>query len=209
MWVMKYFKITETEVIRNFVLENGFATLVSKGPEFPEATHIPIDWEISNDGGPILRGHLAKANPQWRQFDECPEVLVIFQSPVQHYISSSWYGHENAPTWNYMSVHIQGKIRLIEGPELWDSVGRLTDRYEKISHCPVSLDTLPASVQKQMQAITGFEISISQIQASFKMSQNRNEADYQNVIKELLELETPMSVLMADMLSKLKEIDGH
>ena len=79
--------------------------------------------------------------------------MHLFLSPVHHYISSSWYNHPNAPTWNYLSVHITGRLTIIEGDKLWESVRRLTNRYEQSSKNPVSLDTLPESVQKQM---TGF-----------------------------------------------------
>ena len=111
---------------------------------------------------------------------------------MQHYISSSWYDNPNAPTWNYLSVHIVGRISVIEGQALWDSVSRLTDRYEQqFARCPVALDALPVAVQKQVQGIVGFEITLDQVQASFKMSQNRHANDYQNIIQELHALQTP------------------
>lgn len=203
---MKDFQVDDRALIEAFVRDNGLATLVSRGPEYPVATHIPIEWETTPAGVPMLRGHVAKANPHWRDFGAHEHVLAIFQSPVQHYISSSWYEQPNAPTWNYLSVHVRGRIRLIEGQALWDSVSRLTDRYEhKFTQHPVSLDTLPAAVQKQMQGIVGFEIIINEVQASFKLSQNRHAQDYQTIITELHALETPAAHLMADTMSSLTQ----
>ncbi len=200
MWILKPFQVDDRSLIEDFVKKNGLATLITTGNEYPEATHVPIEWETSDTGEQILRGHLSKSNTQWQHFLNHPKVLVIFQSPVQHYISSSWYSHPNAPTWNYMSVHITGEVKIIEGEELWNSVSRLTDKYEKPVQNPVSLNTLPTSVQKQMQGVVGFEIKIDNIQASFKMSQNRSDEDYKNIVKELYKLGTTFSCLMADAL---------
>jgi transcriptional regulator len=200
---MKDFQVEDRAVVEAFVREHGLATLVSRGADCPVATHIPLEWETTADGVPRLRGHVAKANPHWRNFAAHAQVLAIFQSPVQHYISSSWYDHPNAPTWNYLSVHITGRLSLLEGQALWDSVRRLTDRYEQqFARCPVALDTLPVAVQKQMQSIVGFEITLDHVQASFKMSQNRHANDHQNIIQELHALQTPAARLMADAMSR-------
>ena len=206
MWVMKDFQVEDRALVEAFVRANGLATLVGRGADHPVATHIPLEWETMTDGVPLLRGHVAKANPHWRDFAAHAQVLAIFQSPVQHYISSSWYDHPNAPTWNYLSVHIVGRISVIEGQALWDSVSRLTDRYEQqFARCPVALDTLPAAVQKQMQGIVGFEITLDQVQASFKMSQNRHADDYQTIIQELHALQTPAARLVADTMSSMRQ----
>ena len=202
MHIPKFFEITDHRVLEQFIKENGLATLVSKGSEFPVGTHIPLELEINEKGEQVLWGHISKANPQWKDFQKDENVLVIFLSSVNHYISSSWYNHPNAPTWNYMSVHVTGKITIIEGEKLWESVRRLTNRYEQKSANPVSLDTLPASVQQQMNGIVGFEISIDKMQAAFKLSQNRNEEDYKNIIKELRLSNELMASLMADVMEK-------
>ena len=185
MYIPRYFEITDPLVIEQFIKENSFATIVSTGTEFPIATHIPIELEKNENGENVLWGHVSKANPQWKLFEKNENVLVIFFSSAHHYISSSWYGKPNVPTWNYMSVHVSGKIKLIEGEKLWESVRRLTDKYEKNAANPVSLDTLPKEVQKQMNGLVGFEILISKMEAAFKLSQNRNEEDFENIIKHL------------------------
>jgi transcriptional regulator len=184
------------------------ATIISLNGDAPEATHIPIELEINEQGEKVLWGHLSKANPQWQSFTGDSSVLVIFLSDVSHYISSSWYGHPNAPTWNYMSVHVTGKIKIIEGEQLWESVRRLTNRHEQIATHPVSLDTLPASVQKQMTGIVGFEVSMDKVQCAFKLSQNRNDADYANIISELRLLNTSNALLMARHLEQQRNLNN-
>lgn len=202
MYIPKYFEVTDRKIIEQFIRENSFATIISSGNEFPTATHIPIELEVNEKGEKVLWGHISKANSQWKLFESNPNVLVIFLSPIHHYISSSWYAHPNAPTWNYMSVHISGKSKIIEGEMLWEAVRRLTDKYEKMVKEPISLDTLPESVQKQMNGLVGFEISIEKVEASFKLSQNRDAKDYETIIQELSQLGTATSKLMAEELRK-------
>lgn len=205
MHIPKFFRETDEIIIEQFIRDTGFATLITKGVEYPTATHIPIELEINEKGEKVLWGHISKANPQWHEFEKSPNVLVVFLSGINSYISSSWYNHPNAPTWNYMSVQITGKIKILQGEQLWESVRRLTNRYEKKSEHPVSLDTLPEDVQKQMNGITGFEISIETIDAAYKLSQNRNEEDFQNILKELRQKNSITSNQMADAMEAQRQ----
>lgn len=198
MHIPKLFRETDEKIIEQFIGDTGFATLINKGSKYPTATHIPIELEINEQGEKVLWGHISKSNPQWQEFEKSPNVLVVFLSDINSYISSSWYNHPNAPTWNYMSVQITGKIKILHGEALWESVRRLTNRYEKNSEHPVSLDTLPEDVQKQMNGIIGFEISIDKIEAAFKLSQNRNKEDFQNILAELRQSGAYTSMRMAD-----------
>ncbi|MEW5843748.1 MAG: FMN-binding negative transcriptional regulator [Bacteroidota bacterium] len=204
MYVPKYFRVDDNLEIEKFISENGFATLITGG-EFPAATHIPIALE-NEAGEKVLRGHIARANPQWKSFESNPNVLVVFLSHVNHYISSSWYDHQNVSTWNYMSVHVSGKIKIIEGKPLYEMLTRLTAKYETVSANPSRLDSLPADyVDKQMKAIVGFEVSVEKIEASYKLSQNRDEKNLQNIIRELELLNDHNATEMAKQMSALKK----
>jgi transcriptional regulator len=185
MYIHPKFEITDKALIRQFVQENGFATLVSVGKDFPTATHIPLFLEQNADGRDILHGHISKANPQWREFLENPAVLAIFLSPIHAYVSSSWYNHPNAPTWNYMTAHLSGTIRLIEGEELYQSLTKLSDKYEQGMAKPFSLPTAPEPVQKQVGGVVGFEILVEKMECSFKLSQNRDDESFETILREL------------------------
>ncbi len=205
MHVPKLFQETDEKIIEQFISDTGFATLITKGAAYPTATHIPIELEINKQGEKVLWGHISKANPQWQEFENSPNVLAVFLSNINSYISSSWYNHPNAPTWNYMSVQITGKIKILQGEPLWESVRRLTNRYERNVKHPVSLDTLPKEVQKQMNGIVGFEISIDKVEAAFKLSQNRNDEDFQNILKELRQSGAYISERMADAMEEQRK----
>lgn len=200
MYIPKIYRIEDNVVIEEFIRQNGFATIISSTNSHPAATHIPLDLQVNETGEKALWGHMSKGNPHWKKFEKNPKVLAVFMSHIHSYISSSWYNHPNVPTWNYMSVHVTGEISHIEGEKLWESVRRLTNKYEKDSEHPVSLDTLPASAQKQMNGIVGFEIKIETMACAFKLSQNRNVEDLKNIIHQLHMKEDITSKLMAEVI---------
>ena len=205
MYVLKYFRVDDNAEIEKFISENGFATLITGG-EYPAATHIPIALEKNDSGEKVLRGHIARTNPQWKTFETNPNVLVVFLFQVHHYISSSWYDHQNVSTWNYMSVHVSGQIKIIEGKPLYEMLARLTTKYEIVSANPCQLDSLPADyVDKQMKAIVGFEVKIEKVEASYKLSQNRDEKNLQNIIRELELLNDHNATEMAKQMSAPKK----
>ncbi len=197
-----YAEVQDRDLMESFIRETTLATIISPGQTYPVATHIPLELEINESGQKVLWGHVSKANPHWKIFEENPNVLVIYLSPVHHYISSSWYREPNAPTWNYMTVHITGKAEIITGEKLWESVRRLTARHERFSENPVSLDTLPESVKLQMNGLVGFEIRIEKMEGSFKLSQNRSKDDYENVIRQLEKSGLSQARAMASILSR-------
>lgn len=204
MHTPSYYKIEDEAVIDQFIRENSFGTLISVGSPYPLATHIPIELEVNQQGKSVLWGHISKANPQWQSWATYPNVLAVFLSPVHQYISSSWYNHANVPTWNYMSVHVSGDLRIVNGDELKESLRRLTDKYEMNSQHPVSLDSLPLSVQNQMNGVVGFEITIAHKAASFKLSQNRNDEDFKNIIFQLKNSGRPEAIRMAEIMEKIR-----
>jgi len=204
MHIPAYYKIEDEGLIDQFIRDNSFGTLISTGSPYPLATHIPMELEINAQGKSVLWGHISKANPQWQSWLIHPKVLAVFLSPVHHYISSSWYNQPNVPTWNYMSVQVSGELSLIKGEVLKEALRRLTYKYERESRDPVAFDRLPDSVQNQMNGIVGFEINIARKDASFKLSQNRTEEDFKNIISQLKSTGKPQSIRMAEIMEKMR-----
>jgi len=191
----------EPEIV-DFIKRNAFATLISQVDGKPWATHLPFVLGKNIKGEPVLSGHLAKANQQWKSVSENDDVLVIFQGP-HAYISSSWYNHENVPTWNYLAVHVSGKIRLIEGEELMDHLKSLTDTYEEGRPNRVRVETMTESyVAGQLRALVGFEIKIEEVKGSAKLSQNRDDINYHHIVEKLEESEFPLDKEVASEMKK-------
>ncbi len=202
MFVPAYFKVSDQQVVEDFVKNNSFATLVTNGDPYPQATHIPIELEVNAAGEKVLWGHVARGNTQWKDFARFPQVRVIYLSPIHGYISSSWYDHPNAPTWNYVSVQVTGRIRIVSETEAWEAVRRLVDKYEKVSEQPVSLDRLPPSVQVQMKGLVAFEVAIENWEAAYKLSQNRDEKNFQSIIEKLEAMPDHTSRLLAALMKE-------
>ncbi|MBS4218369.1 FMN-binding negative transcriptional regulator [Bacillus sp. FJAT-49711] len=199
MFVPKFFKVNDFEEIKEFIKANSFGTIVTTENGKPIATHIPL--QLRKEGEKYyITGHVAYGNRQWRTFETCEEVLVIYQGP-HAYISSSWYGHENVPTWNYQAVHIYGKANILDKEELKDDLAQLLKKYEKHRKTPILWDKLSSELlDRELKGIVGFKIKINEIQAAYKLSQNRNEEDYVNIINHLKEERNPISQQVADVM---------
>ncbi len=184
MYIPEIYKNENQEQINSFINENGFAILVNQVDGKPWATHIPLVLDKNESGKPILAGHISKENSQAESLTNDSLVLAVFSGP-HSYISSSWYDHENVPTWNYVAVHIYGKIKILNLEQTINSLKKLVDKYEFYSKNPVRVEELSAKTMLQARGIVGFEIEITEIQAVNKMSQNRDNKNYNNIILEL------------------------
>ena len=200
MHIVKYFREENREKILEFIRQNDFAALVAYDGERPVASHLLI--EIVEEGQTLfINGHMSRANPLWMMFEKNSEVLVIFQGP-HTYISATWYNHVNVPTWNYQSVHVYGKPRLITDYEhAYGILKRLVDRYESSGR--YKLETLPQDfVAKEIKGIAAFQIEVTKIEASSKLSQNRSDEDYWNIVDRLQEREDDLSHEVAEAMKE-------
>ncbi len=184
MYIPKLYREEDREKILNFLKQNNFPALVTHDGEKPIATHLPVEVTEIENGSLTILGHMSRANPQWKSFGG-QEVLLIFQG-AHTYISPRWYDHVNVPTWNYMMVHVYGKVRLVEGDELYSLLSKLVKNHE--AETSYSLEGLPEDfVKKEMNGVAGFAVDVTRIDAGYKLSQNRNDADHENIIHELEE----------------------
>lgn len=204
MYIPKFYKVTDIDEIREFVQHHSFGTLVTTRKGRPIATHLPLQL-VNEDEDYYITGHMAYGNPQWRTFEAVEEALIMFQGP-HSYISSSWYEQENVPTWNYQAVHIYGTAQILDGAELKRDLTKLLEKYEQHREDPVLWDKLsPSLLETEMKGIVGFKVKVNDIQAAYKMSQNRKNTDYQNIIEQLRNEGNADSSRMADEMEKRME----
>ncbi|MFC5587430.1 FMN-binding negative transcriptional regulator [Sporosarcina soli] len=203
MYIPKYFHVKDIDEIVKMIEKNSFATVVTTKKGKPIASHLSLQL-LKEREDYFITGHMAYGNPQWRTFETCESVLVIFQGP-HAYISSSWYEQENVPTWNYQAVHMYGQASILGEEELKQDLTMLLEKYEKHRENPVLWDTLsPQLLDGQLKGIVGFKIKVEEVQAAYKLSQNRNEEDYHNIIEELQKEEDPNSMQLAEAMRKLQ-----
>ena len=178
------FDVAAREELFDLIERAAFGHLVTMGPSGFDATGMPF--VVDRTAGPSgrLRGHLARANPQWRDIDGC-SALVLF--PITDgYVSPSSYPSKAehgkvVPTWNYEVVHVHGRVQILDDPEwLRALVTDLTDRHEaaRSVESPWAVTDAPGDfIDKQLRAIVGIEVQIESIEGKRKLSQNRSEVD--------------------------------
>ena len=182
MHIPKLYREEDRARIIEFLKANSFPVLVSHDGEDLIATHLPVEIVEHADGALTILGHMSRANPQWKSFGE-QEVLLIFQG-AHTYISPRWYNHVNVPTWNYINIHVYGKIRMVDGGELKSLLGELVNKHEVGTG--YSMEGLPADfVEKEMRGVAGFALDVTRLDAASKLSQNRDDESYSNIISHL------------------------
>jgi transcriptional regulator len=206
MYIPKINEEHDQERILDFIRKNSFAVLVSSNNNVPTATHIPIELAFDEKNTPILRGHVARANPHWQLWQQPSQALVIFTG-AHSYVSSSWYEKANVSTWNYLAVHVTGEIRIVDDETLYQSLKELTNKYEKPQEKPLYFDDLGENeIRKQMRGIVGFEIKVEKIEAKAKLSQNRNDKDYKHIVEKLQKTDDFQAHEIADEMEKRRPL---
>jgi transcriptional regulator len=189
MYNIPYFKEKDRKILLEFMDEYPFAFLTgSNTGGKPVATQIPFLTEERN-GEIYIQGHIMRNTEHHKAFAENPKALAVFTGP-NAYVSASWYSNPQiGSTWNYMSVHIAGEIRFMSDDELVSFMKKLTLKFEGgNTRSQTIFDNLPDGyLSKMMPAITGIEIKAATIENVFKLSQNRDEASYLNIIEKLEE----------------------
>jgi transcriptional regulator len=201
MYIPEIYKNENQEDIKHFLQKNSFGILINQTNGKLWATHIPLELDTNKEGKQVLLGHISKENPQWTSFADNDEVLAIFTG-VNNYISSSWYDHENVPTWNYIAVHIYGTIKIVEGEAVVESLKKLVDKHEQNSKNPVRVEDFSKKTMMQIKGIVAFEVEIKEIQATHKLSQNRDDKNYQNIISELEKTNDNQAIALANEMKK-------
>lgn len=203
MFIPKHFEVTDMEEIKTFIENNSFGVIVSTHEGRQTATHLPL--ELRETGGEYyITGHFAKANPQWKTLAEQKEVLIIYQGP-HAYVSSTWYEDENVSTWNYQAVHAYGTPEILDEAELKEELKHLMHKYEEDKENGAVWENTSDDTKKQIHGIVGFRVKVTAVQAAYKLSQNRNEKDYDSIIEKLSAGKDPNARQVADAMQELKE----
>lgn len=202
MYIPSHFKQEDLDEVRNFIKANSFGILITVGNGKIWGSHIPLELEEDPEGNEVIYGHISKANHQLEDVVAGEdEVMIIYNGP-HAYVSSSWYGHENVPTWNYIAVHVYGRLSIIDESEVTYALNKLMNKYESSMKNPVKLSSLSKSTMRQVKGVIGFKIQINEIQAAYKLSQNRNQEDYHAIVDELKDSPNDLDKQTASVMRK-------
>ncbi|HWW97764.1 MAG TPA: FMN-binding negative transcriptional regulator [Edaphobacter sp.] len=207
MYIPRVNKEERIPVLHKLMEDQPFASLITMGSSGLFASHIPMVLDRSGAMGQ-LRGHISRANTQWRDYTPSVEALAIFSGP-QHYITPNWYLEKQetgkvVPTWNYVVVHAYGHLKVIEDAEwLMAHLASLTNIHEAGSTVPWKVGDAPADyIASLVKGIVGLEMTIDRLEGKWKVSQNRSEQDRSGVAKGLTELNTAESLAMKVLVEK-------
>ncbi len=209
MYIPRANEENRVSVMQALMVSHPLATLVTLGDSGLFASHIPM--VLENDGSQfgVLKGHISRANRQWRDFVPTVDALAIFAGH-QHYISPNWYpgtkehGKE-VPTWNYVVVHAYGPLKVIQDDDwLLTNVEKLTNIHEAGSPIPWKVSDAPKDfIKSQLKGIVGLELPIERLQGKWKVSQNRTESERKGVVEGLSKLNSPESLAMKALVEEI------
>ncbi len=211
MYTPEIFLLTDPAEVDRILRDYSFGLLVTAAEGAPVASHLPFLFDAGRGPKGTLLCHMARANPQWKDFAKLEaaesEALVVFQGP-HGYISPSWYaGGPAVPTWNYLAVHAYGLPRIIDdAAKIKAHQERLVDTHEAGFAAPWSMASQQDEyIARMLRGIVAFEIPISRLEAKAKLNQNKSAADRQGVIAALETSDRPGDVELAAAMRRMAE----
>lgn len=208
MYIPAQFEEKRSEVMHGLMREHSLGTLVTMTTSGLNANHIPFEIDATQGEFGVLRAHVARSNPLWKDYSKDVDALAVFQG-AQCYISPSWYPTKEedgraVPTYNYMVVHAYGPLRVIDDAE-WvkAQLERLSNGHEANRPHPWRIADAPAEyIEKLLRAIVGIEIPLSRLVGKWKVSQNQPEVNRAGVERGLREQGGDVALAMADAVAR-------
>ena len=185
MYIPTANRVDDKTRINAFIHSHGFATVVSQNNGRLWASHLPVLFDDAAGEHGTLRSHMARANEQWQHFESGQEILCLFHGPHSYISPSSYEMQATVPTWNYAVVHAYGVAKIVDQSVLRKIVLDTTTKYESHRPNPWEIPLPESAIEAMLNAIVGFAIQITRIEAKFKLGQNRSRADQDGMLRDL------------------------
>jgi transcriptional regulator len=195
MYLPKHFSESDQNIINEIIHKYDFATIITKINNDIEITHIPL---LLDKSGNTLVGHIARANPIYNLAkSDAIEVKIIFNGP-HGYISNKYYINpdDNVPTWNYIAIHIDGKLSIVDDNE---PISKILDKQFSVYESN-DINWENPKISKMVNGIVGIQISIENVIAKFKLSQNKSTEDQKSIILRLSDSNPELALFMQNYL---------
>jgi transcriptional regulator len=185
------FKESDIPALQAQIAASGLTMLISVGAHGPIVSNLPIVFDPSAGQYGVIAGHLARANPQWKESDLSKPALALFMG-ADAYVSPGWYAAKKehgkvVPTWNYSMIVARGRLEIFEDAEtLRAQVVELTKRFEARFEKPWEVTDAPEDyIERQIKGIVGVRLHIEGLEGKAKLNQNRSTADQEGVVAGL------------------------
>lgn len=198
LYTPKPFAVDDRAAVARLMHDHPFATLITPGMPEPLVSHLPLLFVPGSEPHGTLIGHVARANPHWKQAPRA-ESIAVFHGP-HAYVSPTWYEHpaKMVPTWNYAAVHAHGMLEIIDDPgESRHVLEVLVHRFEHARPEPWHFDLPPRERDAMVGAIVAFRMRIKRLEGKFKLSQNRSDEDRGRVVAGLQAEDRPEAAATA------------
>lgn len=184
MYTPRNNQVEDRAALLAYMRAYSFATLTTAGSAGLTATHLPF--VVDEEGGRItLLAHMAKANPQWRDFAAATDAMVIFMQP-HAYVSPRLYdSRQNVPTWNYVAVHAYGRPALIEERAAKMDLQKKLIRQYDAGYLEQMAELPESYLDAKLAAIVSFSLEVTRIDARYKLSQDKNPAERERIARDL------------------------
>jgi transcriptional regulator len=200
MYSPSYNQLEDRAELLAFMRANSFAVLVTGTGGTLHASHLPV--MIHQHGKDIvIDTHMAKNNPQWREFFD-DEVMLVFAGP-HAYVSPRWYEErERVPTWNYAAVHAYGTPRVVEDrKQKYESQRRLVEALDP-KWLPQFDGLRQEYVDRMLEGIVNFQIAVTRLETRWKLSQNRSRREQELIAAQLEKSDDAMERALAALTRK-------
>jgi transcriptional regulator len=205
-YIPDHYRENDLEALHGLMRAYPFATVITAATGDLAISHLPLHFDATLGARGVLRGHVARANPHWRDLAEGKPSVVIFNGP-HAYVTPQWYPSKAqhgrvVPTWNYAVVHAHGTLRAVtERDWLLANVTELSAAHEAgFAHRWAVTDAPEDYIEKMLKAIVGLEFAIARLEGKWKLGQHRTEADRLGTINGLAARSQPASVAVADLM---------
>lgn len=204
MYSPPHFTEKDRQAITEFIQEHPFATLILNDSGKSYATQVPVMLDEREDEL-YITGHIYRHADHYPALANSKDVLLLFTG-AHCYVSASWYTRRGqASTWNYMSVQARGAVRMMDEAETLELITALTHQYEDGQIVPETVEQMSEEyISVNLKAIAGFEIAVTQLDATFKLNQNKDDESYRNVVDQLMATEDINSITIAGEMMKLR-----
>jgi len=156
----------------DLVRQRAFGQITVNGPDGLLASHVPV---LLSEDATTLDLHLVRSNPILRTLDTPKDALLAVMGP-DGYVSPDWYGADDqVPTWNYAAVQLRGTLETLDHSVMHDMLDRQSAHFEdQLPKTPwTTAKMTPAVLEKMMRQIVPCRMTITDVQSTFKLNQNK------------------------------------